>query len=122
MDTGSYSSLYLGNPLSYLFNSTLCYVVSGVAILVVGVIITSVTFQNLDPFHEGNKGRYAGPVLMGAGILVMGRGAIYKIRNHEWHCRGFISRQRAFIRRLFRVSDFEYLYPLITYIRKRNTH
>ena len=55
MDTlsGSYSSLYLGNPLTYLFNSTLCYVVSGVAILVVGVIITSVTFQNLDPLHEG---------------------------------------------------------------------
>ena len=46
----------------------------------------------------GNKERYAGPVLMGAGILVMGRGAFWKLKQLD--CRATLNRHRALWRRL----------------------
>ena len=102
MDTSSYSSLnVVGNPLSYLFDTNLCYVISGVLVLVVGVIITSLTFQNLDPYHEGNKARFAGPILMVAGVLIMGRGAFNKLQQYD--CSNLLNRHRNLWRRLLRV-------------------
>lgn len=103
MDTSSYNSLnVVGNPLSYIFDTTLCYVIWGVIVLVVGVIITSLTFQNLDPYHEGNKARFAGPVLMAFGILIMGRGAFNKLQHHDFTA--LLNRHRNFWRRFFRVT------------------
>ena len=85
MDSGSYISLNIGNPLCYILGGTLCYIVSGIAVLVVGVIITSITFQNLEGHHEANKERYAGPILIVAGILIMGKGAVFRIKESECH-------------------------------------
>ncbi|KAK2168867.1 hypothetical protein NP493_1211g00046 [Ridgeia piscesae] len=96
----SYASLNFGNPLYYLCGSNICYMSSGVAVLVVGVIITSVTFQNLQSWNDAKKEGYVGPVLIGAGLLLMGRGVVPKIsegdchvalRRH-WHaiCRTFV--------------------------------
>ena len=41
------ASLYApsGNPCAYLLGNALCYIISGMMLLVVGVIITSLTFQ-----------------------------------------------------------------------------
>ena len=90
MDTSSYISLNVGNPLCYLLGGSLCYLVSGVSVLVVGVIITSVTFQNLDHHYLANKERYAGPVLICAGILIMGKGAVFHVK--ECQCRNALKR------------------------------
>ena len=79
----SYRPLQYNNPLFYLFTSALCYIVSGVTILCMGVIITSVTFQNLESYEQSKKERYAGPILMAVGLLVMGKGAFYKFRLPE---------------------------------------
>ena len=85
MDSGSYLSLNFSNPLCYFLGGTLCYIVSGLAILVVGVIITSVTFQNLDVHLQESKHSYAGPIMIGAGILIMGKGAMFRIKESECH-------------------------------------
>ena len=45
------------NPCNHLLGNALCYIVSGSILLVVGVIITSLTFQNLDGTDSENKER-----------------------------------------------------------------
>ncbi|KAK2150724.1 hypothetical protein LSH36_393g01017 [Paralvinella palmiformis] len=90
MDTSSYISLNVSNPLCYLLGGSLCYLVSGVSVLVVGVIITSLTFQNLDHHYLANKERYAGPILICAGILIMGKGAVFHVK--ECQCRNALKR------------------------------
>ncbi len=114
MDSGSYMSLNIGNPLCYILGGTLCYIVSGVAILVVGVIITSVTFQNLDHHNDSNKERYAGPILIVVGILIMGKGAVFRIKESE--CRILIERRwQGFCRRLaVRKKFMEFVIHVIT--------
>ena len=79
----SYASLSFGNPLYYLCTSNISCVSSGVAILVVGVIITSVTFQNLQSWNEAKKEGFAGPILIAAGLLLMGRGVVSKVGDGE---------------------------------------
>ena len=101
MDSGSYISLNIGNPLCYFLGGTLCYILSGLAILVIGVVITSVTFQNLDAHRDAKKERYAGPILIGAGILLMGKGAVFRIKESE--CHTSLKRTWRGIRRRLRV-------------------
>ncbi|XP_059168271.1 uncharacterized protein LOC131950218 [Physella acuta] len=87
------------NPCSYLLGNSLCYIISGCLLLVVGVIITSLTFQNLDGTSSENKERYAGPVLIAAGVLVMARGALSRL----WPRRQTMSaRRRSLLRRYIR--------------------
>ncbi|GFR96715.1 hypothetical protein ElyMa_004458800 [Elysia marginata] len=87
------------NPCNHLLGNALCYIVSGSILLVVGVIITSLTFQNLDSTDSENKERYAGPVLIAAGVLVMARGALSRL----WPQRRTLSaRRRSLIRRYIR--------------------
>ncbi|CAG5126581.1 unnamed protein product [Candidula unifasciata] len=87
------------NPCTYLLGNSLCYVVSGSFLLVVGVIITSLTFQNLDSSSGENKERYAGPVLIAAGVLVMARGALGRL----WPRRTTLSsRRQSLLRRYIR--------------------
>ncbi|KAH9502310.1 hypothetical protein Btru_073430 [Bulinus truncatus] len=87
------------NPCSYLLGNSLCYIISGCLLLVVGVIITSLTFQNLDGTSSENKERYAGPVLIAAGVLVMARGALSRL----WPQRRTMSaRRRSLLRRYIR--------------------
>ncbi|KAI8796848.1 hypothetical protein BgiMline_004479 [Biomphalaria glabrata] len=87
------------NPCSYLLGNSLCYIISGCLLLVVGVIITSLTFQNLDGTSSENKERYAGPVLIAAGVLVMARGALSRL----WPRRRTMSaRRRSLLRRYIR--------------------
>lgn len=88
----------VGNPCTYLLENALCYIMSGLMLLVVGVIITSLTFQNLEDYKEEQINRYAGPVLMGAGILVMARGAL----SHLCPQRSQFARQRSLLRRYVR--------------------
>lgn len=88
----------VGNPCTYLLENALCYIISGLMLLVVGVIITSLTFQNLEDYKEEQINRYAGPVLMGAGILVMARGAL----SHLCPQRSQFARQRSLLRRYVR--------------------
>ncbi|XP_046561644.1 uncharacterized protein LOC124270650 [Haliotis rubra] len=87
-----------GNPCTYLLGNALCYIISGMLLLVVGVIITSLTFQNLEDYQDENKERYAGPVLIGAGILVIARGAFSRLRPH----RSNLARRRSLLRRYVR--------------------
>ncbi|GAB1610126.1 uncharacterized protein LOC115212097 isoform X1 [Argonauta hians] len=94
-------SLYppVGNPCAYLLENALCYIISGLLLLVVGVIITSLTFQNLEDYkNEHHVNRYAGPVLIGAGILVIARGAL----SHLCPQRSQFARQRSLLRRYVR--------------------
>ncbi|CAG5117047.1 unnamed protein product [Candidula unifasciata] len=87
------------NPCSNLLGNSICYVISGCLLLVVGVIITSLTFQNLDGTSAENKERYAGPVLIAAGALVMARGALSRL----WPRRRTMSaRRRSLLRRYIR--------------------
>ncbi|GFO23408.1 hypothetical protein PoB_004991300 [Plakobranchus ocellatus] len=87
------------NPCNHLLGNALCYIVSGSILLVVGVIITSLTFQNLDGPDNENKERYAGPVLIAAGVLVMARGALSRL----WPRRRTLSaRRRSLLRRYIR--------------------
>lgn len=88
----------VGNPCTYLLENALCYIMSGLMLLVVGVIITSLTFQNLEDYKEEQINRYAGPVLMGAGILVIARGAL----SHLCPQRSQFARQRSLLRRYVR--------------------
>ncbi|XP_005098051.1 uncharacterized protein LOC101856424 [Aplysia californica] len=84
------------NPCSNLLGNALCYIISGTLLLVVGVIITSLTFQNLDGQNGENKERYAGPVLIAGGVLVMARGALSRL----WPRRRTLSaRRRSLLRR-----------------------
>ncbi|XP_041363571.1 uncharacterized protein LOC121379148 isoform X2 [Gigantopelta aegis] len=94
------ASLYppTGNTCAYLLGNAMCYIISGLMLLVVGVIITSLTFQNLEE-HDDNKERYAGPVLIGAGILVIARGAFSRLRRPA---RSDLARRRSFLRRYIR--------------------
>ncbi|XP_076459068.1 uncharacterized protein LOC143292544 isoform X2 [Babylonia areolata] len=94
------ASLYAptGNPCTDLLGNALCYIISGMMLLVVGVIITSLTFQNLEAYKDENKERYAGPVLIGAGVLVLARGAFSKLRPQRSH----LARRRSFLRRYVR--------------------
>ncbi|XP_036358824.1 uncharacterized protein LOC115212097 isoform X7 [Octopus sinensis] len=93
-------SLYppVGNPCAYLLENALCYIISGLLLLVVGVIITSLTFQNLEDYKNEHVNRYAGPVLIGAGILVIARGAL----SHLCPQRSQFARQRSLLRRYVR--------------------
>lgn len=88
----------VGNPCTYLLENALCYIISGLMLLVVGVIITSLTFQNLEDYKEEQINRYAGPVLIGAGILVIARGAL----SHLCPQRSQFARQRSLLRRYVR--------------------
>lgn len=88
----------VGNPCTYLLENALCYIMSGLMLLVVGVIITSLTFQNLEDYKEEQINRYAGPVLIGAGILVIARGAL----SHLCPQRSQFARQRSLLRRYVR--------------------
>ncbi|XP_025081396.1 uncharacterized protein LOC112556525 [Pomacea canaliculata] len=94
------TSLYApsGNPCTYLLGNALCYIISGMMLLVVGVIITSLTFQNLEAYKDENKERYAGPVLIGAGVLVLARGAFSRLRPQ----RAPSGRRRSFLQRYVR--------------------
>lgn len=87
-------SLYhpTGKPCSHILGSVLCYVISGMMLLVVGVIITSLTFQNLENL---SKERYAGPILITAGILLIAKGAFTRYRPQ----RSELARRRSFLRR-----------------------
>ncbi|KAK6187241.1 hypothetical protein SNE40_005309 [Patella caerulea] len=67
-------------------------------LLVVGVIITSLSFQNLENYSDEKKERYVGPVMIAAGILVIARGAFGRLRPP----RSELSRRRSFLRRYIR--------------------
>ena len=54
--------------------------------------------QNLEAYRDENKERYAGPVLIGAGVLVLARGAFSKLRPPRSH----LARRRSFLRRYVR--------------------
>lgn len=54
--------------------------------------------QNLEAYKDENKERYAGPVLIGAGVLVLARGAFSKLRPPRSH----LARRRSFLRRYIR--------------------
>lgn len=68
------------NPCIVLLGNAICYVISGLILLVVGVIITSLTFQNLERYENEKTERYAGPILIVVGILVLARGAFSQIK------------------------------------------
>lgn len=51
--------------------------------LVFGVIITSVTFQNLERHIDGNIERYLGPVLIVVGSLLLARGTFKQFHSGE---------------------------------------
>ncbi|ESO99599.1 hypothetical protein LOTGIDRAFT_173664 [Lottia gigantea] len=86
------------NACSYLLGNTMCYVISGMMLLVVGVIITSMSFQNLEDYKDEERERYAGPVMIAAGVLVLARGAFSRLRPP----RSELSRRRSFLRRYIR--------------------
>lgn len=84
-----------GNPCRYLIANSLCYIISGLLLLVVGVIVTSLAFQNLEHYQDEKQERYAGPVLIAAGALIMAKG-VY----NQWRPRQIrLARQRSFLRR-----------------------
>ena len=68
------------NPCIVLLGNAICYVISGLILLVVGVIITSLTFQNLERYEHEKTERYAGPILIVVGILILARGAFSQIK------------------------------------------
>lgn len=104
MDSSSALSLNSSNPLCFFLGGTLCYIVSGVAVLVVGVIITSVAFQNLDVHLQESKHSYAGPIMIGAGILIMGKGAAFRVKESDCHLA--LKRHWNTLRRRLTVSHF----------------
>lgn len=75
------------NPCLLLVGNALCYIISGLALLVFGVIVTSVTFQNLERHTEGNTERYIGPVLIVVGALVLARGTFNQFQFVETRSR-----------------------------------
>lgn len=81
------------NPCLLLIGNALCYIISGLALLVFGVIVTSVTFQNLERHTEGNTERYIGPVLIVVGALVLARGTFNQFQFVETR-----SRERLVVR------------------------
>ena len=83
MDNANYHPY--GHPCLYMVGTSLCYIVSGLSLLVVGIILTSLTFHNLKFYKNGIKERYAGPVLIGAGILVIGRAIFNQMRAGSPH-------------------------------------
>lgn len=54
--------------------------------------------QNLEAYKDENKERYAGPVLIGAGVLVLARGAFSRLRPQ----RAPSGRRRSFLQRYVR--------------------
>ena len=81
------------NPCLLLIGNALCYIISGLALLVFGVIVTSVTFQNLERHTEGNTERYVGPVLIVVGALLLARGTF-----NQFHFVETRTRERILIR------------------------
>ena len=48
-----------------ILGNALCYIISGLILLVIGVVITSATFQNLESgYEEEHTERFAGPILI----------------------------------------------------------
>ncbi|XP_060077741.1 uncharacterized protein LOC132557269 [Ylistrum balloti] len=76
----AHRNLHYGNPCLFLIGNALCYIISGLILLVIGVIITSLTFQNLEHHDSETSERYAGPILIVVGVLVLARGALNHIR------------------------------------------
>jgi hypothetical protein len=75
------------NPCVLLIGNPLCFIISGLWLLVFGVIITSVTFQNLERHREGNSERYVGPILIVVGALVLARGTFNQFHRVETRTR-----------------------------------
>ena len=91
-DVNYHGNLRYGNPCLILIGNSLCYIISGLVLLVIGVSITSMTFQNLEHHETETSERYAGPILIVIGILVMARGALTHIRPGDNSDQRFVIR------------------------------